>query len=95
MIEEPYYKLTRYPIEWYHIPFDRKPDEALALDAWRGMVKATGRSAVGEPKLVGRYDIDTDETAYYVTGQVIDRPNFEGKISFGARSVVIPERSLT
>lgn len=93
MNEKPRYKLTRYLVEWYYIPFDSKPDAALALDAWRGMVKATGRSAVGKPKLVGKYDIDHDKTTYYVAGEVIDRPNFEGKISFGARSVVIPERN--
>lgn len=93
MNEKPRYKLTRYLVEWYYITFDRKPDEALALDAWRGMVKATGRSAVGKPKLVSEYDIDHNKTAYYVAGKVIDNPNFKGKIPFGARSVVIPERN--
>ena len=92
--EKPRYKLTRYKIDQHYLVFDRKPDEALALEAWRANARATGRSAVGEPKLEVEYDIDSNTFVYYVIGKVIDIPNFKGKVPVGKKSVVVPERNV-
>src|SRR5690349_4281570 len=70
------------PVKKWYVRFERIHDEALALDAWRQMVRAQGWSPVGDP------EVGSDGADPFVIGKVVRYPGLT--VSPAAQIIVVP-----